>query len=60
MFVYPLQFCDFSSEPQLVCDAIGNLEAMEESYDLLGMWIASEKWKDKTVLLTHNLLFSIP
>ena len=30
------QFCDFNSDPLLVCKAINDLEAMEENYDSFG------------------------
>ena len=31
-----MQYCDFNKNPELVCDAIKSIEAMEESYDSFG------------------------
>ena len=53
-----LQFCNFSSEPQLVCDAVSNLEAMEESYNLLGMWLVHDK--SKKVVLSYLICLFLP
>ena len=31
------QFCDFNNNPELVCEAISSLEAVEDSYQSFGM-----------------------
>lgn len=36
VYTYFMQYCDFNKNPELVCEAIKSIEAMEESYDSFG------------------------